>query len=608
MNTHLVRIADTVEPLAQRPDQPARRDARWSLALLLVGALCFCQNGFAAPIPFAESELYYQLEDEPLARFLEGFFAEQGLQVVLSSAVNAQRGTLNGPRSGTPAELFSNIAKSNQIVPYYDGTAVYLFKPQEIVTSFFTVTAAQAAKFRRVYRELGLGDANNSVKVSSANGVITATGTPRFVDQVSQLTGALNVEKKAAAGTTLRYFPLRYAFAGDTFINIGRREVAVPGVASLLRAAVTGQGSVGLLPHESRLQPRATRLRGQGLAADRTPRRFEEMRASYDDGDAGRDDYVARVIPASHDPYGPQIVADTMHNSILIRDEPGRMRMYESLIEVLDVEPQLVEIEATIIDIDKTRLKKLGIDLRIRTTDATLEFNDGSSIAQDLINADLNDNVNLIPALAGLTSGVIVGDSTRFAARLNAMENDDLVSLISSPQVITLNDMEAVIESSREVFVPVGGTYEVDLFEVVAGTVLRVTPHVIEEDGKRKIRIVTTIEDGDVQLVTSTVQRVEFPIVDRNSVTTQAIIYDGQSLLVGGLNRRSQSNSKNEVPGIRRVPLLRKIFKSERKQRESTERLFLITPRLVSADRVLEMNRQKDALEGEVLELLEKKL
>jgi type III secretion protein C len=560
----------------------------------------------AASIPFSDAELFYEFDGQPLQSFFEGFFAEQGMAVSMSTGVAKQRSTLNGPRRGSPESLFESISRSNQILAYYDGSVVHLYKPQEQVSRYFTVGRAKASKFGRLYGDLKLGNKNNKVNISAANGVVAATGAPFFVEQVAQLIDAVGNEpiNMPNSENTLRIFPLRFAFASDTTIYMGRRETVVPGVATLLRQAVTGRGGVGSIVVPDNSRRGANRLRGTGLAAERAARGLaggdtsvqEDARQYADQFTTNAPTYALQAAAPEATPDGPYIVADSMHNAILIRDKPARMAMYESLIQVLDVEPPLVEIVATVIDLDRDQLRRTGVDLRVRGTDLGFGFNDPQAV-QDLINADVADEVDLIPALAGLTAGVVVGDTLRFSARLNALDDRNLAKVVSSPQIVTLNDMEAVIQSNREIFVPVGGTFEVDLFDVIAGTTLRVTPHVINDNGRRRIRISTSIEDGDVQLVSSSVQNAELPVVNRNTVNTQAIIDEGQSLLIGGLRRTTEIKRKRGVPILRNIPVVKKVFSSEQDQKDAAERLFLITPRLVGRQKVLELREDAQRIE-----------
>lgn len=584
---------------------------RLTLALA-AGLLSVC--GHAARIPFSDAELFYEFDGQPVQSFYEGFFAEQGLAVSMSAGVLSQRGTLNGPRRGSPAELFESISRSNQVLAYYDGSVVHLYKPQEQQSRYFQVGRAKASKFRRLYGDLQLGNANNKVTISDANGVVAATGAPFFVEQVGQLIDAIGSEPVNIpnAENTIRYFPLKYAFASDTTIYVGRRQTVVPGVATLLRQAVNGQGGVGSIVVPAEPRRGSTRLRGTGLAAQRAARALtgdpslQEAAQQYaDQYTAQAPTYALQAAAPAASPDGPYIVADSMHNAIMIRDKPSRMNMYQSLIEILDVEPALVEIVATVIDLDRERLRRTGVDFRVRGTDVGVGFGTPESI-QSIINADVSDEIDLIPALAGLTSNVIVGDTVRFAARLNALDDRNLAKVVSSPQIITLNDMEAVIQSNREVFVPVGGAFEVDLFDVIAGTTLRVTPHVISDGGRRRIRIAIAIEDGDVQLVNSSAQNVAMPIVDRNAVTTQAIVDEGQALLVGGLRRTTEVKRKRGVPFLRKIPIVKKAFESAQNEMDAAERLFLISPRLVGRQQVMELREDARRIESDFDDELER--
>ena len=582
-----------------------RRSWLQGAAAFLVGML-IAVSANADRIPFSDAELFYEFDGQPVQSFFEGFFAEQGLAVSMSPGVLSQRGTLNGPRRGAPEELFESISRSNQVLAYYDGSVVHLYKPQEQQSRYFTIGRAKASKFRRLYGDLRLGNKNNKVTISDANGVVAANGAPFFVEQVAQLIDAIGNEpiEMPNAENTLRYFPLRFAFASDTTIYVGRRETVVPGVATLLRQAVTGRAGVGSIVVPAPPRGGATRLKGTGLARQQAARALagdptvEGDHAAADQFTAAAPTYAlqAAAPPAPID--GPYIVADAMHNAILIRDKPSRMNMYQSLIEILDVEPALVEIVATVIDLDRKRLRRTGVDFRVRGTDVGVGFGETDAI-QSLINADVADEVDLIPALAGLSSSVIVGDTVRFAARLNALDDRNLAKVVSSPQIITLNDMEAVIQSNQEVFIPVGGSFEVDLFDVIAGTTLRVTPHVIADAGRRRIRIAISIEDGDVQLVTSTVQNTELPFVNRNKVDTQAIVDEGQSLLVGGLRRTTEIKRKRGVPFLRKIPVVKKVFENAQDEIDSAERLFLISPRLVGREQVMELREDARRIEND---------
>jgi N-methylhydantoinase A/oxoprolinase/acetone carboxylase beta subunit len=94
------------------------------MGFALVLALCASASAVAAPIPFQRGQVSYDLKGEALKDFLTRFFAEQGMQVVFSPLVESQSSTLNGPRAGTPDQVFRSIASANQLSAYFDGSAV----------------------------------------------------------------------------------------------------------------------------------------------------------------------------------------------------------------------------------------------------------------------------------------------------------------------------------------------------------------------------------------------------------------------------------------------------------------------------------------------------
>jgi type III secretion protein C len=170
-----------------------------------------------------------------------------------------------------------------------------------------------------------------------------------------------------------------------------------------------------------------------------------------------------------------------------------------------------------------------------------------------------------------------MGGPTKFIARIRALESQGAARIVSKPHVITLSDVEAILDTTSTFFVRIAGDEEVDLFNVSVGTTLRVTPHVFDADDGPQIKLLVTIEDGS----TSDRQVDSIPIIDRSTVNTQALIKAGQSLLIGGLVRESKSSTVRKVPILGNIPVLGALFRSNGTSSNRVERMFLITPRLV---------------------------
>lgn len=558
------------------------------MATMLVGGTV----AQAAPIPFKRTEVSYSLQDRPLADFLQEFFSDQGLSVVISSQARARAATLSGPRGGSPAKVFASICAANDLISYYDGSAVYVYLSSERTTRYANLPPARVEDFVGAFQKMKLGDDSNTFTATSGNGLVMITGAPRFVEQVQQLADAINGQSPSNA-TVFKYYKLRYAWAADMTMTVGNRQQVIPGVASLLRELVSPTAQSAYVSAQDRLmRPSANKLRGTGLAGVGKPPLIPpggEGDARQDEGDIPPPSQPLSTTAVDATPNA-RIVADTFRNAVIVRDAPDRIGMYDRLVQALDVEPQMVEIEATIIDINKGKAKKYGIDWRWQNARTAVNFGRTGVDPRGRTLADAlgSNNISLLNQLDGFQIGAIVGDAGKFIARINALATDDITNIVARPQVMTLNDTEAVIENSQTVYVPVAGAYDVDLFNVVAGTVLRVTPHLVYENGRRRIRTIVQIEDGSVNVNQTNLagQVVNIPLVARKAVNTQALIDEGQSLLLGGLITDQNEKHDGKIPLLGDIPLLGNLFRQVEKDRQRFERLFLITPRLVAANRI----------------------
>src|SRR5262249_14282107 len=155
-----------------------------------------------------------------------------------------------------------------------------------------------------------------------------------------------------------------------------------------------------------------------------------------------------------------------------VRDAPERLPRYEQLIAALDVEPQSLEIEATIIDVNTDRARELGINWRWN--------NDGR---------DVSFSGSVATTGAGGVASAVLGSLNQFFARVRALQSEGAARVVSSPQVVTLSNVEAIFDDTQTFFVRVAGREQVDLFPVSAGTLLRVMPHVFRDKNDTRIKL-----------------------------------------------------------------------------------------------------------------------
>jgi type III secretion protein C len=118
-----------------------------------------------------------------------------------------------------------------------------------------------------------------------------------------------------------------------------------------------------------------------------------------------------------------------------------------------------------------------------------------------------------------------------------------------------------------------------DLYSVSAGVSLRVLPSIVADQATPQIRLDVHIEDG--QLTSQVVG--QLPVVSNSTIDTQALIEEGQSLLIAGYTVDQDDSSTSGVPGLSKLPLIGKLFQFKHHQGQKFQRLFLLTPRIVTA-------------------------
>ncbi|HYS13925.1 MAG TPA: type III secretion system outer membrane ring subunit SctC, partial [Burkholderiaceae bacterium] len=548
------------------------RLARFAARGAIVAALFAGTVAQAGVMPNGLRNVSITAREQPIAAFMQTLMAAVDVPVSVSPTLTAN---VNGTFAGSAEKVLRDISRIYNLVTYYDGAVMHVVPAAEVATKTYAVTAKMSDKLLRDAFDLGLPDPRNTLR-NTGNGNLIAVGTKRFLDQVDELARAGLTQQAAAAAPPapgmmdFRVFYLRYAWAQDTTMNVGNRQVVVPGVASILRSLVGARTSTNAV--DQTLRPTQPKLKGQGLSSQGASvnNRNESNNNDSQRTRSGVDVLVAALnnttqaaepapTPMAFDPRQVTIEVEPRLNAVIVRDAPERLPRYEQLIAALDVEPQSLEIEATIIDVNTDRARELGINWRWN--------NDGREASY----------TGTVPTTgAGGVASVVLGSLNQFFARIRALQTEGAARVVSSPQVVTLSNVEAIFDNTSTFFVRVAGREEVDLFNVSAGTSLRVMPHVFRDHNETRIKLMVNVEDGS--LTGRTVDQI--PIVERSTINTQALIAEGQSLLIGGMVRESNTSNVDKVPGLGDVPVVGNLFKSRTNSASRIERMFLITPRL----------------------------
>jgi len=600
--------------------QRATRILRCFTAGVLLGSILLGGAVGAAPIPFEGRQVDLTAREQPIASFFQDFFGRMDLPVSVSSSV---KGSINGTFRGSAEQVLSKVLRSFGLMTYYDGSVVHVYTPDEVGTRMFPSPVGGAASVIAMARDMQLTDARNTLRVNQ-NGGLIASGCKRFIEMVNELaTGQQQGQVGVAGPLGFKVYYLHYAWAQDVTAENNGKTTVVPGVASILRALLTSSQRGSQTP--ALTQSRGTgeqSLRSQGLArqngtlgargANPMFPSAETVQQAWGNRPGGvqgvsidaqwLDNLNAAAAMASE----ARVEADARLNAVIVRDAPARLPYYDALVKALDVEPQALEIEATIIDLSTNKMRELGINWRATGNRYSFLFGNGTA-SDNLLNptgsstsvpwintrtgepgtASFTQNPTAVQDMTpsgagGFLSLVLGGGVNKLAARISALQDQGVARIVTSPQVMTLSNVEAVFDTNRSFYVRVAGRNEVDLFKVSAGTTLRVTPHVFQEGQEVHIKLLVQIDDGNI----SNQDQVDnIPLVQRSSINTQALLMAGESLLIGGLVQESKSENVTKVPLLGDIPVLGNLFKTTKDDHDRVERLFLISPRLIPARR-----------------------
>lgn len=587
------------------------------LALLLVASVGLPPAASAAQLTWKPEAVNLMVQDKPLPDVLRELFASLGQPVVISDRV---RGNVTGRFNAPAEEFFNNLASVFGLMSYYDGSVLYISTGSEATSRVIPLRGVTPDRFRRTLAEMDVLDRRYELTIQDSERLVKASGPPRYVEVVEEIASKLEqtanrsraqsarvpspADSARPLGSAFRVFKLQYAWAQDTTMAVGGREVVVPGVATTLRRLVGNYSSSrndnagGIVGTAQRVSGPNTlaRLRGTGLAAEGAG-----MRSS---GSGGLVE-VEPVVDQSATVLGaisgmgmvnvslPRVEADARTNAIIVHDLPERLGRYADLIAELDVRPRLIQIDATIVDVSTNSVSRLGVDFsqgshnvvigRGRGVDADAQFRQGAiNLSGQVANSAVNTSIDAATGailggpIGGMTS--VVGNMGRyFLAQVNLLAQEGEAYVHARPGVLTTSNTEAVLENTQTFFVRVAGERDVDLFNVTSGTILRVTPVLVDEGGQRRIKMAVRIEDGSI-----TGQFVDqIPIIQRSTVGTQAMISEGQSLLIGGYSYDVNRDLTNKVPILGDIPALGALFTFRNRQVSRVERMFMISPRIV---------------------------
>jgi len=338
-------------------------------------------------------------------------------------------------------------------------------------------------------------------------------------------------------------------------------------------------------------------------------------------------------------PAGASNTYNATISQLIVANTADNLETFERILQQLNVVPNQVEIEARFIEVDQGDLEELGLQWILNDNYEFATKNDGSGERMQ-VNANNNGltqgnrffsynsgNLNVEPAsaitqtanqtlLGGILSASSVLTNPEVTIVLQALSQHGGTDLLSAPRVTTRSGVNAQIQVVKEIIYPtefdvtqptMNSDGNVTMSPVVTpgtfetretGVILNVTP-TVGPDGYTLDLVMApevaelvdwiqygsqiTVETGIIgaKQQNTYLFNMPMPIFTSRNVTTSIVIWDGQTVVMGGLIREELTTIKDKVPILGDIPVLGWLFRSEGSYSQKKNLLIFVTARLV---------------------------
>lgn len=301
------------------------------------------------------------------------------------------------------------------------------------------------------------------------------------------------------------------------------------------------------------------------------------------------------------------VIVDERTNSLLVTETAQKLEEFRRVIRLLDVPVRQVLVEARIVIANSSFDEELGVKWGIGGINAInggkdqLYFGgDANDIRNSILNVT-NEQFNVdtgagqsgplqIPRALNVDLGVgaptgsfavgFVNEDIQLQMELSALESQGRGEIVSQPKIITGDKQMAVIKSGSEIpYQESSANGETTISFKEAVLKLQVTPSITPDD--RIIMDLVINQDSIGDLVPSG-SGGTVPTIDTTELTTQVLVGNGETVVLGGVFRTVDVESESKVPVLGDIPYIGRLFRTTSVTQEKTETLVFITPRILA--------------------------
>ncbi|MEC9390737.1 MAG: type II secretion system secretin GspD [Myxococcota bacterium] len=296
---------------------------------------------------------------------------------------------------------------------------------------------------------------------------------------------------------------------------------------------------------------------------------------------------------------GVRITSDENTNSLVIIATQDQFAILRSVIEKLDIRRMQVFVEAVILEIGSDDELNVGLGFHMGNVDnngslsiGSGQFNGSSmGLSQDILSGmavGIYGKPIDVDVASPIDGSTVTMSVPAFGVALNAMQGDSSVNILSTPNILTMDNEEAKIVVGKNVPFKAGssmsgtGTTIQNITREDVGLTLKVTPQINES------RFVTLEVFQEVQELQESADSDLGPTTSKRSAETTVVVRDNQTVVIGGLIGSTETESETKVPILGDLPLLGMFFRGRRAVASKTNMMIFLTPHIIEEPEDLE--------------------
>jgi general secretion pathway protein D len=267
----------------------------------------------------------------------------------------------------------------------------------------------------------------------------------------------------------------------------------------------------------------------------------------------------------------PRFMADEASNALLVWATRREYDVISEVLAKLDITPLQVLIEGTVIEITLRDRLRYGLQYFLEFGDVSAIFTRGDS------------RTTVTPTVPGF--GITIEGSNNSKLVIDALSDLTDVRVVSSPQLLVVDGETARLHVGDQVPIVTrsSSTSVTDDARVVneieyrdTGVTLHVTPK-IKASGLVSLEIIQEVSS----VVRTSSSNIDSPTIQQRRINSTAAVEDGSTVLLAGLIREREDDLENGIPGLHQLPVIGKLFGITDSDRQRTELIVLITPRVI---------------------------